>query len=370
MEDERLGLPSTSTARRRSECAGSEALISELRAQDKLADIPLASFVESGTRVHSAWAGEATELSSAESQTYNEILRIESMLVADWAGTDSVSLLGREERLWLRDGTQPLLSGKYDAAYVSADGKRVLILDAKTLYGDVEGACDNEQLRELVALFRFNYPQIESFRVAIISPNRQERCSVADYDSFEAELALRLARLTLARAAQPDAPRVPGPWCIYCPARRQCPEARQLVLKTSSLAERVASGEFAVPIGHQGARILENINTAIKLLYELKSAYKEIIAADKDAVPGWHLRAPKKIRQIVVTEAFWNAVNEIGLSDMALASCVEVSVSRLEDLLAQDDRLSRRARRQLFNEIFAPFITTREQAPELYKEKR
>jgi hypothetical protein len=369
MDDERLGLPSTSTARRRGECAGSEALISELRAQDKLADIPLPSFVESGTRVHRAWAGEAVSLSSAESQTYDEILRIESMLVADWAGTDSIRLLGREERLWLRDGPEPLLSGKYDAAYASADFKRVLILDAKTLYGDVEGACDNEQLRELVALFRFNYPKIESFRVALLSPNRQERVSVADYDSFEAELALRLARLTLARAAQPDAVRIPGPWCIYCPARRQCPEARQLVLKTSSLAQRVASGEFAVPIGHQGARILQDINTAIKLLYGLKSAYKEIIAADKDAVPGWHLRPGKKIRRIVPTQDFWATINLSGFHDIVLERCVEVSVSRLEDLLAGADHPSPRAKRQLFDQIFGPFVTTREQAPELYKEK-
>src|SRR4029077_16115267 len=102
---ERLGLPSTSTARRRGECAGSEALIAEVSAQNKMANIPPASFVQSGTRVHGAWAGESVQLSSVESQTLNEIKRIESMLVADWAGTDGIRLLGREEGLGLRDPT-------------------------------------------------------------------------------------------------------------------------------------------------------------------------------------------------------------------------------------------------------------------------
>jgi uncharacterized protein DUF2800 len=369
MNDERLGLPSTSTARRRSQCAGSEALISELRAQNKLAEIPEAPEARSGTRVHAAWAGEKCDLSEAENNSLREILRIEAMLVSDWAGADGSSLLGREERLWLRDRTQPLLSGRYDAAHVSPDGRRVLILDAKTLYGEVEGAQANDQLRELVALFRFNYPLVESFRVAIISPNRSERCSVAEYDTFEAELALRLAKLSLARAAEPDAVRTAGPWCPHCPARLQCPEARRLVLSTVTLAERIQEGQFAVPIGPEGARILDNVNTAVKVLYALKSAYKGIIEADSEAVPGWRLRPGKKIRQIVPDQAFWATINHSGFRDIVMTSCVEVSVSKLEDLLAGKEHPSPKAKRELFDQIFGSFVTIRQQAPELYRER-
>jgi uncharacterized protein DUF2800 len=369
MDDERLGLPSTSTARRRAQCADSEDLIRELRAQNKLADIPVTKDSVGGTRMHAAWAGEKVDLSEFESKTLEEILRIEAMLVSDWAGSDGVDLLGREQRLWLKDGTQPLLSGKYDCAYISKDAKRVLILDAKTLYGEVEGAEHNDQLRELVALFRFNYPEIESFRVAIISPNRYERCSVAEYDSFEAELALRLAKRTLEKAAEPDAIRTPGPWCLHCPAHLQCEEAQQLIDHTFSLAQRIEAGDYAIPIGDKGARVLDNINTAIKLLSGLKSAYKTIIAADHDAVPGWALRPGKKIRQIIPDQGFWAAVDHAGFRDIVLERCVDVSVSKLEDLLAGKDHPSLKAKRQLFDQIFGPYVTIKEQAPELFKAK-
>jgi hypothetical protein len=119
-------------------------------------------------------------------------------------------LIGREERQWYHEGIEPRLSGQYDVAYGKDEGREVLILDAKTLYGEVEPAEYNDQLANwLPSLFQSSGgPKI---RVAILAPKLRERCSLADYDRFEMELALRLMRLSLAQAAaDPDAPRTPA----------------------------------------------------------------------------------------------------------------------------------------------------------------
>jgi hypothetical protein len=88
----------------------------------------------------------------------------------------------------------PLHSGRYDVAYITVDFASMLIIDGKTLFTPVSPADTNDQLRELVALAHFNYPQVRSFTVAIIQPNAERPTSMATYDELESELALRLLR--------------------------------------------------------------------------------------------------------------------------------------------------------------------------------
>src|SRR4029077_12382706 len=121
-----------------------------------------------------------------------------------------VYLIGREQRLWLHDGLDPVMSGQYDVAYGKRAVEEALLLDAKTLYGEVDPAEYNDQLRELVALFYYNHRTVEKIRVAILAPKLRERVTYADYDRYEMELAYRLMRLSLAEAAVPDAVRTPG----------------------------------------------------------------------------------------------------------------------------------------------------------------
>src|SRR4029077_810978 len=122
------------------------------------------------------------------------LVRLEQMLVTDWAAGREIALLAREQRLWLHSGITPLHSGRYDVAYVTTDFSAMLIIDGKTLMHPVAPADTNDQLRELVALAHFNYPAIKTFTVAIMQPHVERATSMAIYDELEAELALRLLR--------------------------------------------------------------------------------------------------------------------------------------------------------------------------------
>src|SRR5215472_9882719 len=153
-DSERLDLPSASSAYRRRRCTGSENLIGELRKRGLLKEIPPGADATSGTLVHAAWAGQDVQLSPAQEQTLATLKDLETMVLADWGALEPYLLLGREQRLWCRKGIEPLHSGQYDVAYVSADldgrltWERALILDAKTLYGEIDPAEHNDQLRE------------------------------------------------------------------------------------------------------------------------------------------------------------------------------------------------------------------------------
>jgi len=365
IDPERLDLPSASSANRRARCIGSENLIRELRARDLLEPLPESPDAKWGTDIHAAWAGKELQLQAEAQATLEDIKRMETLVLADWSSGEPYSLLGREVRLWLRDGIMPVASGKYDVAYTQGTN-RVLILDAKTLYSQLEPAAHNDQLRELVALLRFNYPLFEDFRVAILAPHATQPISIAYFDRFEAELALRLLRLSLFQSNDPNAPRTPGPWCKVCPAQLNCPELRALVpLPKETLAQRVERGDFTLPLGTEGSSFLHQIHTAKAVIKSLEEAYKEIVLKDPNALPGWALRNGKKIREISNTSAALQTWIDAHCNPNDFLASATVSITTLQARFGQATGFKGKRLTQKFNQLFATELTYKQYAPEL-----
>src|SRR4029077_20315017 len=111
---ERLDLSSCSSADRRRRCTGSENLIRELRTRGLLKEIAASQDALDGTAIHAGWAGAQVQLNSSQEKTLIELKRLEAMVLADWSAGEPFILLGREERLWLRNGIEPVHSGQYD----------------------------------------------------------------------------------------------------------------------------------------------------------------------------------------------------------------------------------------------------------------
>jgi hypothetical protein len=357
---ERLDLESASSAYRRRRCSGSVNLINELRASGKLKILPPDPDAQSGTRMHEAWCDSRRNgLLPREADTVASLQRMEETLVAQWAGRDQYVLLGREQRLWLHQGFEPIHSGQFDVAYGTLSTQRMLILDGKTLFGEVSPAETNDQLRELVALAHLNYPQAQEFTVAILQPWISSLPSVAVYDRAEAELSLRLLRQTIADCADPDAPRTPGAWCRHCPAIHHCEEARTLVGSTYRLAKRIEAGEYALPVGEQGARFLDSVKTAETILEALKAAYREILLADPHALPGWYMKEGKRVREISNVLKAWD-VAAPHMSLEAFMAATKLSVTALEKAFGQTT--------EAFNSAFESVLSFKQNAPELTRE--
>lgn len=366
---ERLGKESASSAYRRRRCPGSVNLINTLRSINGLSKEEPDKDARSGTIVHLAKCGRYSGiLTPMQAETLRTLERLETLVVTDWAANDEYTLLGREQRLWLHEGLEPIHSGQFDVAYGTLSTRRLLILDYKTLFEEVSPAEENDQLRELVALARFNYPGALSFTVGILQPWVSQRPSLAHYDEVEAELALRLLRLTILENSDPDAPRTPGTWCKHCPALSKCEEARAHVDMTYNLAKRIESGQFALPIGPGGARVLDSIETAETALKAIKASYRALIEHEPDAVPGWYLKAGNKVREITDIKGAYEIANSVDVTFDEFLRCVELKVGMLEAQVANDAGLSGKRATDRFNELFASVISLKQNAPTLARE--
>ena len=366
--DERMGLESASSAYRRRRCSGSANLVRALRKAGKLDQTPSKDAL-SGSRVHRAWCGEKlSDLTPREIETLSSLKRMELMLVTDWAAGNEFACLGREVRLWLHEGLDPVHSGAFDVAYGTLETQRMLIIDGKTLFGEVSPAEENDQLRELVGLARANFSRCNEFTVAILQPWVSQRPSVALYDATEAELALRELRRTIADNADPDAPRTAGPWCDKCPAFELCDTARSFAARTWDVAKAVNDGFFVLPIGHGGAKLLDAAKLAQKYLEAVLKRYKEILANDPEAVPGWLLRDGNKVREITDVEGAAQIAPQF-MSRDEFYSTVRVDVGALQELCARASGLRGRALEDLFNQRFSKVIHYRQNAPMLVRAK-
>jgi hypothetical protein len=372
IDSERLDLPSASDAYARRRCLGRTQLIRHLKETGKLekktleegrsADGRYATF---GLNVHAAWAGQQVMLEAFEAETLEKLKRLENLLVSDWASGREIRLFAREERLWLHHGLEPLHSGRYDVAYVTRDTSAMLIIEGKTLFHPVAPADTNDQLRELVALAHYNYPGVLTLSVAILQPHVERPLSIATYDSLEAELALRLLRWHLADIAQPDLPRIYGPWCRFCPALEFCPEARASIEPIlASEFDSDLQGRLALPIGTDGAAFLRRVLAARALCESLQAAYKAFLSENPDALPGFSLKPGKSKRGITDVGAAYDALaGTVSLEDFL--ECASVSVTRLQDALGKATGLKGKSLRDTFNARLGDVLEFKTDAPSL-----
>lgn len=371
IDSERLDLPSASDARARRMCLGRHQLIAYLKRTGKLvkklledsrsADGRYAGF---GTRVHGRWAGENVQLDPFEAETLEKLIRLEQMVLTDWARAQPFQLLAREQRLWLHAGITPVHSGRYDAAYVTRDVTRMLILDGKTLMHPVEPADTNDQLRELVALARANYQPVQEFTVAILQPHAERAVSIAVYDQLEAELALRLLRWHLEDIKQTDLPRTYGSWCRFCPALEHCPEAKAGIEPVLATQFEDQDGKLALPIGTDGAAFLRRLVLAKALTETLLEAYKAFLAQNPDDVPGWTLKPGKSKRTL--KDAYRAFAVLDGTVDLkTFMECSSVSITKLQAAYSEATGTKGKVMREGFNALLGEVIEYKTDSPSL-----
>ena len=146
--------------------------------------------------------------------------------VKDWMnGSDLPVQSVQEERLWLRKGIRPLLSGKPDE--VLRQGARVAVLDHK--YGSyrVEDPQENMQLAIYALLVSRGDAAIEEVTCQILSPCWDFEPLV--YGREELDRLYRSVLVVVASLDNPGDP-VPGDHCQFCPARLICGAVRQTAL--------------------------------------------------------------------------------------------------------------------------------------------
>jgi CRISPR/Cas system-associated exonuclease Cas4 (RecB family) len=352
-DDERAGLPSASEYDRLLACRASYLLGRKAQALGQVAH-EWSPAADVGTRKHLASTEGPEILSDREREDWEAVQHKREEFIKGWLGNSQEPFSSvKEERLWLRRGIRPLLTGKPDE--VLRQGNRVVVLDHK--YGSyrVADPADNVQLSIYALLASREDDAIEKVTVQILSPH-------FDFEPFtytrtELDQLYQSVLVVLASLSDPGAP-TPGPHCQFCPARLICSAARNEA-ENAALAKVIQ-----LPTGEGAATLLSQIKRAQALFKEIESFYKQLLEREPGAIPGWLLE-PGAVRRSIEDplKAFEQLVELFSVQEFL--SCCSVSVPELERSLARKKGAPTTQTQELFKRFLGNLLVEKRNAPSI-----
>jgi Protein of unknown function (DUF2800) len=295
-----------------------------------------------GSAIHEALrTGDPYKLTMEQRESHDACKAIEQKLVANVFGEKASIVSFRETRYWgkWQAPNAPTLehSGQVDVCYRS--GTKALVIDYKTLQGDVEDSPKNLQLRDLAVLVKGHFVVVDEVYTAIIQPLVTHTPEVCCYDLTSLQRAELEMVARVAASNQPNAPRKAGELqCKFCLAKSKCneysawvgsmiptgpvePVVKELVFQTAmenwSPSQRAIAAGLLLPAG--------------KALDEIKEFLKSGLARDPAFVPGWSLRPGNKLETITDPQACFERFNAMGGKLEDFMGTVKVGKTRLKE---------------------------------------
>ena len=362
-KDERRGLPSASGIERIMLCPGSWNL-------EKTCPEPSASDdAASGTKIHTALAGETVALNDDERETFEMCKSIEKQIVEKLGFDSPEAYIQSEMRLWNRVTIKQMFSGKFDRSY--SIEPRYLIIDFKTGRNIVTAAEKNYQMRALAVLARNNIFVKTSLKplqvfVAIIQPWCSPQFTIAEYSLADVLTADNEITSGLERAMAPDAPRIPSTEaCRYCKALAICPEAQ----KEAELAvTRLESRQLSQYTPDERGLMLDWIVQAESVLERKKAELRGMIESDPESVTGWKLQPGNEVREIVHKGPLFFAFKEsLGMDMNTFMRACKVSLTELKRIHKERSILKGKEAEAQFDALLEPFVEIKQNRPSLKK---
>jgi hypothetical protein len=350
--DERAGYPSASAYSRLLKCRASHLMAKRAEALGQVAH-ERSPASDLGTKLHLASLQGPDILSAEEREDFEICQRKREEFINGWRQADQPVESVKEERLWLRKGLRPLLTGKPDE--VLRQGAKVAVLDHKFGNYRVEDPRDNVQLSLYALLVARESESIEEVSCQILSPFYD--FEPVTFVREELDQLYQSVLVVLASLADPGDP-VPGDHCHFCPARLICGAAREQA-ESAMLAKVVE-----LPVGEQAAQLLGAIKQAQALFKEIEAFYKRLLEETPVAIPGWVLEPGDVRRSISDALAAQQAVAGVLPLDEFLATC-SVSVPQLEKAWAKKSGVPASQARGVFKKFLGDLLTEKRNAPTL-----
>lgn len=302
---------------------------------------------------HPDLAGAVAASTSEVRATFEQCQEIEMMVVEKFFGNLVPKQVVRERRMWIGwkypTGEQ-YHSGKFDLLVI--EPPKALIVDYKSLWGDVEESPSNEQLRDLVCLVAHQDPTLQEIGVAIIQPKVTRDPSICVYDKLSIARATKEMRLRVKLNHEPDAKRIPGDiQCRFCRARPSCKE--WMAWSGAELpAERPL---FEVPMiqwtPEQCAKFCSVKGKIEKWIEEGEKHVKALLRENPTVVPGYQLTKDHVVREPANIQGIFERFEGQGGTLDSYMSCLGLEVGKFKDKLR--DLLSRGGKRVKEKEVDA-----------------
>ncbi len=333
--DQRRGWTSASNALSDKLCAGRHG------AQRGIPEPPRDEDATSGQLIHMALADSGDhplmeKLTLEQREVFDACRKIEKATADQFFGnTKDPMRVFRHKRFWVRiqkvDRTIVEHSGEADVVYRA--GTRLLVMDYKTLAGEVEDSPRNLQLRDLAVLAWGELAPITEVATAIVQPFVTHTPEVCVYTAEDLTKAFDELCIRVVLSNDPKAKRVAGEaQCKFCLAATNCVERQQWA---GQMAHPALSNLLGVPIvawtPAQRAAAADALGPAFDLLEDIKKALKEGLAKDPAFVVGYVL-APGNKRETITNpqECFTRFAAKGGTLEQFMA-CISVGKTKLKE---------------------------------------
>lgn len=336
MNDPRLGLPSASKFAILEHCPGSEALIRSIPPAIELED----EDSQRGTRIHKAWeTGNTFELSEDELEDLGATTRLAMEVFTQWKASlpegHGPIHSEKENRIWLRhpQTLELLLSGQFDELHVCGD--HALVLDLKSGWcKNLVSATANSQLKVLAVVVAKEY-ECRHVQAAFIKPKiSRDQIDYVDYLESDLEQAERSIYHSLWKSQQSNAPRAPGPQCVYCPAKAHCPEAGAYSLLPSAIVNsKDIAGMVATLSPTDLIAIQERASLIKKILDEVNERLKSLPESELSKL-GWKIGKGRALDPIKDTHGAFEILKTEGIDERFLLNAMNFSKKDLTNAVA------------------------------------
>jgi hypothetical protein len=352
-DDERAGLPSASEWEMLLACRASFLLSRKAHALGQVAH-QWSPEADLGTKKHLANIEGPDALSQAERVDWEACQAKRNEFITGWLGASQEPFSStKEQRLWLRRGIRPLLSGQPDE--VLRQSNRVAVLDHKYSSYRVTDPAENVQLSIYALLVSREDDEIGEVTVQILSPHFDFQPFT--YTRAELDHLYQSAQIVINSLSDPGEP-APGAHCQFCPARLICPAARNEA-ENATLAKVIE-----LPLGEPAAKLLTQIKRAQALFKEIEAHYKRLLEREPGAIPGWGLVPGNVMRSIEdPIKAFEHLVELFSLQEFL--ACCSVSVPELERSWACKKGVPAIQTKESFKRFLGDLLAEKRNAPSL-----
>lgn len=335
---------------------------------------------EGGRRIHAALAvvtdNIVATLTVAEREVFDACRKIEKAEANRFfTPEDGQVRVFREQedgssRLWCQvpDGRGGYFkhSGLPDVIFRA--GKKALIIEYKTLAGDVPESADNRQLRDQAVLLKGNVPGIELIGVLVNQPLVTHSPVVCVYDTAALKRAEHEMFDRVRASNDPNAQAIAGKrQCNFCAAKNYCVEYQRWAGAMVPAMLNVLDVPVSAWTPEQRGYFCDNYSIASKWLDTSRAECERVLAEDPAAVVGWELKPGSIKETIIQPETVFQKFCQVGGTQEAFMTCVSVGKTKLKEALAKVTGAKGKSLDEAIKVVTAGCVSASQNKPSLVK---
>lgn len=295
-----------------------------------------------GNAIHIALAkGSSEGLTAQQEDIYESFLAIEKKLLVQFFGPEVEGMNPKpvcEKRYWAKwpDGLQH--SGQLDR--VHRKGSRALIIECKSLVGEIPESPKNMQLRDQAALFDIGNALLTEVGVAVIQPLATHSPELCIYNREHLMRAREEMYKRVAASNQPNAPRTASAiQCKFCKFKPQCPEYQAWAGSQLPVAKSLVDVPMASWTPDQRKQFADGFDSAQKWLNNAWDFLEQLAKADPNAVPGYIMKPNTPRAKIVNLQSVFDRAAKHGVPLADFLKSASISKEALTEMTRTASKL-------------------------------